>query len=70
MHHEKATDTPIVTLATAHAAKFPAAINKAGLATVDLPEHLQHIMTDKERMEIIDNEQSLVEEFINSKLSL
>jgi threonine synthase len=41
--------TPMVTLATAHPAKFPAAVEKAGVPLSKLPEHMEDILSRQER---------------------
>ncbi len=49
--------TPMVTLATAHAAKFPEAIEKAGLGQLpSLPRHLADLMHREERYEVVAND--------------
>jgi threonine synthase len=39
----------MVTLATAHPAKFPAAVEKAGVPLSKLPEHMEDILSRQER---------------------
>ncbi|MEY4642067.1 MAG: hypothetical protein RLZZ227_2061 [Pseudomonadota bacterium] len=46
---------PMITLATAHPAKFAAAIEKAGLKTPDLPPHLADLFSREERCTVIDS---------------
>ena len=57
---------PIITLATAHPAKFPEAINKAKVPAANLPPFLSDLMERKEKMEIIANDINKVKEFIGN----
>jgi threonine synthase len=56
--------TPMVTLATAHPAKFPDAVRKASGITPHLPPRLQHLMTAKEKFTILPNDVAAVREFM------
>lgn len=56
--------TPMIVLATAHAAKFPDAIEAACGLRPALPEWLGDIMGRKERMTILPNDQASLECFI------
>ena len=58
------TTSPIVTLATAHPAKFSDAISAAGLKEPDLPEHLGDLFDREERYSVLPNSLSSVTEFI------
>jgi threonine synthase len=60
---EKA-DTPMVTLATAHPAKFPAAVKSASGIDPALPTWLADLMHREERFQIIEPELKAVETFI------
>ena len=55
----------IITLATAHPAKFPEAIIKSGLKSANLPLFLSDLMSKKERMTILENNFDDVKEFIS-----
>jgi threonine synthase len=68
MHYEEEIDTPIITLATAHPAKFPQAMQKAGLEAVALPEHLKDLESKKEIFSILPNDKNAVEEFIKQNI--
>ncbi len=59
---------PVITLATAHPAKFPEAIEKAGLKPTELPKFLSGLMTKKEKMVILENNLDDVKEFISNKI--
>ena len=64
---------PLIILATAHPAKFPEAIAKAGLNPTQLPHFLSGLMTKKEKMVIMENNLEDIKEFISkgtSKASL
>ena len=61
---------PVVTLATAHPAKFPAAIESAGLQqAVALPLHLRDLFERKERLEVLPNELSAVQAFMAANIN-
>ncbi len=63
--HEK-SNSPMVTLATAHPAKFPAAVKKACGTDPALPVWLGDLMDRKERFEVLDADLKTVETFIGS----
>lgn len=56
----------IVTLATAHPAKFADAILKAGLTTPELPAHMADLMQKEERYEVLPNDLNKVQEHIKA----
>jgi threonine synthase len=61
---------PVVTLATAHPAKFPDAIKSAGLdMEVTLPPHLSDLFERSERFEVLPNELSAVQDFIAANIN-
>ncbi len=63
------TDTPVVCLATAHPAKFPEAVMKAGdFGEPALPHHMKDLFVREERFVELENDQSLVQDFINKRL--
>ncbi|MEH6635725.1 MAG: threonine synthase, partial [Halioglobus sp.] len=63
-------DVPVVTLATAHPAKFPDAIKSAGLdQDVALPTHLQDLFERSERLEVLPNDLSAVQGFIAANIN-
>lgn len=55
---------PMVTLATAHPAKFPAAVEAATGIQPALPEWLADLPNRPERLSVLDNDQKVVEDFI------
>ena len=58
-------DTPMVALATAHPAKFPEAITRAGFdADPKLPEHMSDLFELKERYTVLGNDRADIENFI------
>ncbi len=57
---------PMVTLATAHPAKFSDAVLKAGLETPPLPEHLRDLFSREEKYSVVANELSAVTDFVAS----
>ena len=56
--------TPMVCLATAHPAKFPEAIQKAGCEDPELPHHMKDLFERDERYTVLNNEMSSVQSFI------
>lgn len=61
-------EVPMVVLATAHPAKFPAAVEKAGLGSPELPDFLSHIMIDDERYETLSSDFDKVKDYIVNKI--
>jgi len=59
-------DIPMITLATAHPAKFSDAIAAAGLETPELPPHLQDLFQREEHYSVVNNSLSEVTEFVAS----
>ena len=63
-------DVPVITLATAHPAKFPDAIKSAGLdQAVHLPLHLADLFERTERFEVLPNTLSAVQDFMANSIS-
>jgi threonine synthase len=61
---------PVVTLATAHAAKFPQAIAEAGLEqAVHLPLHLADLFEREERFEVLPNSLAAVQAFMAAHIA-
>ncbi|HTO32961.1 MAG TPA: threonine synthase [Pararhizobium sp.] len=58
---------PMVTLATAHPAKFPAAVKSACGIDPALPTWLADLMVREERFDVLDAELKSVESFINER---
>jgi threonine synthase len=54
----------MVTLATAHPAKFPDAVEKASGVRPQLPSRLSHLLNAKERFTILPNSATAVRDFI------
>ncbi len=59
------TEAPLVTLATAHPAKFPDAVYRATGLKPALPPHLQDLMTREERFTILPNDLAAVQSHID-----
>jgi threonine synthase len=58
-------DIPMVTLATAHPAKFPDAVMAAGYPhKPDLPHHMEDLFEREERFQVLPNDLSVVQEFV------
>jgi len=58
---------PMITLATAHPAKFPAAVKAASGIEPPLPAWLADLYQRQERLEVLANDQRQIEEFIGSR---
>ncbi len=61
------SSSPMVTLATAHPAKFPDAVEKASGVRPALPPRLGHLMTAPERFTVLPNDVAKVRGFIRSQ---
>jgi threonine synthase len=59
--------TPMITLATAHPAKFAEAITKAGMRTPTLPPHLHDLFEREESYTVVKNSLSAVTDFVSSR---
>lgn len=58
-------DIPMITLATAHPAKFPEAVMKAGYPQEPaLPHHMSTLFDDEERYTVLDNDIAKVHKFV------
>jgi threonine synthase len=60
----QAGQSPVISLATAHPAKFPDAVEKASGLRPELPERLAYLMSAKERFSILPNNPEAVKTFI------
>ncbi|MEP5763084.1 MAG: threonine synthase [Halieaceae bacterium] len=61
--------TPMVTLATAHPAKFPAAVAQAGVdGEPPLPQHMADLFERSERYEVLANDLSRVQAFMAANI--
>ena len=58
---------PMITLGTAHPAKFPQAVREASGINPALPERLQDLFERQERLTVLANDQRQVEDFIAAK---
>lgn len=59
--------TPMITLGTAHPAKFPAAVKDASGVDAALPAWLADLHTREERLSVLANDQTAVEDFISAR---
>ena len=57
---------PMVTMATAHPAKFPDAVERATGVRPQLPEHLADLLSRPERTKVLPNDLSKIESYIDS----
>ena len=58
-------DIPMITLATAHPAKFPEAVMKAGYPhEPELPHHMATLFEDEERCTVLENDLPAVHKFL------
>ena len=63
------SSSPMVTLATAHPAKFPDAVEKASGVRPGLPPRLGHLLSRPERFTVLPNDVGTVRDFIRSHQS-
>lgn len=63
-------NVPMITLATAHPAKFPDAVIKAGYPhEPELPHHMAGLFEAEERCSVLDNDLAVVQEFVVSNIT-
>ena len=63
-------ETPMVTLATAHPAKFPDAVREAGYPNdPELPTHMADLFEKEEHYTVLDNDQAAVQAFIAGNIT-
>ena len=65
--HQAHGTTPMITLGTAHPAKFPAAVHDATGFEPSLPTWLADLHSREERFSVLANDQSAVEDFISAR---
>ena len=65
--HQVHGTTPMVTLGTAHPAKFPAAVLEAAGVEPALPAWLADLHSREERLSVLANDQQAVEDFISAR---
>lgn len=56
--------TPVITLATAHPAKFAEAVVKAGFLGVPLPPHMEDLLEREERYTVLPAELAAVQQYV------
>ena len=63
-------DVPMVTLATAHPAKFPDAISASGVERMpELPRHLEDLFQREERYQVLPNDLAAVQAFMAENIN-
>ena len=62
-----ASASPMITLATAHPAKFPDAVEQASGIRPGLPQRLEHLLRAEERFTMLPNSVEAVRDFIRSR---
>jgi len=60
--------SPMVALATAHAAKFPDAVTKAGVSAPTLPAHMSDLFERREQFSVVSNDLEQVHQFMQDHL--
>ncbi len=63
-------ETPMITLATAHPAKFPDAVEAATGLRPDLPPHLADLFERRERIARVANDLDALKQFIKERIAL
>ena len=64
---QRATGTPMITLATAHPAKFPDAVEEASGRRPPLPPHMADLYERKERVSRVENDLGAIEDIIKQR---
>ena len=64
---QPASDSAMVTLATAHPAKFPDAVERASGIRPALPKRLEHLLAAPERFTVLPNNSAAIRDFILSR---
>ncbi|GAA6207193.1 threonine synthase [Cognatishimia sp. WU-CL00825] len=67
--HEYQSEVPMITLATAHPAKFPDAVEMAMGTRPALPAHMQDMMGQEERMCKVPNQLPLLQTIIKDRIA-
>ncbi len=63
-------ELPIITLATAHPAKFPEAIKEAGVQeSPELPHHMADLLDREERYTVLENNLAIVKNFMQDNIA-
>ena len=63
-------ETPMVTLATAHPAKFPDAVKQAGYPSdPELPSHMADLFEREEKFTVLDNDLLAMQSFISDNIT-
>lgn len=60
------SSVPMISLSTAHPAKFAEAISAAGIATPALPAHLSDLFEREEKYTVVENSQTAVQDFVSA----
>lgn len=60
--------SPMVALATAHAAKFPDAVTKAGVSAPTLPAHMSDLFERREQFSVVSSDLEQVHQFMQDHL--
>jgi threonine synthase len=68
MQSESYVNEPVITLATAHPAKFPDAFKNIEIGEIKIPKTLQNINNSNENFTIINNNIEEIKNFISSKI--
>lgn len=66
---ENLSEVPMVTLATAHPAKFPAAVKAACGVHPDLPTHMADLFDRDERFTVVPNDLAGLKSFVKERIS-
>jgi threonine synthase len=66
---ENLSEVPMVTLATAHPAKFPAAVKAACGVHPDLPTHMADLFERDERFTVVPNDLAGLKSFVKERIS-
>lgn len=67
-HYKSCSAAPNIVLATAHPSKFHETMKEITNRSVDLPERLKHILTDREQFTTVSNDLKCVQNFVRSSV--
>jgi threonine synthase len=62
------TQTPMITMATAHPVKFPAAVVKSGCQQPAMPDHMADLFEQPESYQVFDNDLTAVQSYMTTSV--
>lgn len=68
LHLGESLTSPVVSLATAHPAKFPEAVTQSGCPEPSLPSHMADLHSREERYDVLPNALAEVQAYVNARI--